>query len=134
MDDARPVQYGRRKLGKEAYEKQQEKNQLGSRQATIYGRRKAPQRRPEGEVPKVVTTLEDKENPFVDAKGGRVPVKVMRELIAKDPMLLDLALETELSHAEKPRKSAVEALRELEGVRPGGPRESVNKLLDKMGG
>jgi hypothetical protein len=121
MDEVK-TQYGPRKLGKKAWAELQAKAQLRSRQATVYGDRKMGRRRGTGE----------KKNPFLDELGGRVSITTLEELVTEDPILLDIALETELSHLDRPRKGAIAVLRAAEGVRPGGPRQSVITLLDQL--
>jgi hypothetical protein len=74
----------------------------------------------------------EKKNPFLDELGGRVSITTLEELVTEDPILLDIALETELSHLDRPRKGAIAVLRAAEGVRPGGPRQSVITLLDQL--
>ena len=130
MADARPVQYGKRKLGPKKWAEQQAKNKLSTREGTVYGKRKkgmiAPSAAPV--APKDV----DAPNPFLQKSGSRVSVQRLEEILEGDAKLLDLAIETELSHPDKPRKSAVEVLTDFEAVRAGGPRESVTKLLSKL--
>lgn len=130
MDEAKTM-YGRRKLGEKVYAEQQAKKPLKSRQGTVYGKRKAPQ----APVPMPAATTPARrardENPFLLPTGARVSVPKLGELI-EDPDLLDLAIETELSHPDKPRKGAIEALRDAENGRDGGPRASVTRLLDQL--
>jgi hypothetical protein len=130
MADARKVQYGVRKLGKKAWLEQQAKNKVSTREATVYGKRKG------GRVPVPVAAPvreanDEPRNPFVQGKG-RVSIVRLGEILEKEPNLLDLAIETEVSHPDGQRKGALELLAEIEGKRPGGPRESVTKLLAKL--
>lgn len=139
MQEAVRNQYGPRKIGEREFAKQQAQKSLMARQATIYGKRKGG-----GGAPKpIALTHSDPErprseanqpekSPFLKENGDRVTLGAMEMLLEKDPSLLDLAIEAEFSHKDEPRKGGVEILLRLEGQRPGGPRESVTKLLGQV--
>jgi hypothetical protein len=133
MDEAKTM-YGPKKLGRAKWEEQQGTMKARNREGTVYGKRKVPPTKaatavPPGAPPRVNG---DEKNPFLNDQGGRVSVAKLEELISEDPTLLDLALETELSHPDKPRKGAIDTLRRLEGTRGSGPRGSVMKLLEQL--
>jgi len=127
------VRYGPRKLGQEAFERQQAAKPFEHRQATVYGARK-------GNVPKLVLEGDAEPqkadqgdgNPFLTAAGAPVPLGTLESLLEASPELLDVAVETEVGTG-KPRVGAVELLTKLENARPDGARESVLNLLTKLG-
>jgi len=138
MEDSKPNAYGKRKLGAKKWAEEEERRELKSRQATVYGNRKRGGKRPPGTATDVVTRDDQGNagdpgslNPFVRKGGDRVTIAQMAEALEADPGQLDVAIETELSHPDKPRKGAVDLLLKIENARREGAREAVVKLLTK---
>lgn len=131
---------GPRKIGDKAFQERQAKRALRSRSNTVYGSRKGDPsgKGSAGEIPlrhdrQEFDAGDPDENPFLKANGDRVSIGALELLLEKDPGLLDVAIETEVSHADSPRKGAIEVLTSMEDGRAGGPRDSVVELLGKLG-
>lgn len=130
-DDAQESKtlYGPRKLGDEAFAKQEEEQTRSHRDATVYGSRKgdqpaAPAKQEEGASSPL--------NPF-EATGdedssGYVTLSELEAVLAKRPQLLDAAIEAEFRDG-KPRKGAITLFLDLEQQRKGGPRDEVIERL-----
>lgn len=144
--NARKTQYGARKLGRAKWEEQQAANKLSHRASTVYGGRKTGAKRApssadvvehEGhEGPQNETAAprqpdaRGETNPFLTGAGDRITIGQLEEVLIENPGLLDVAIEAELAHEDRPRKGALELLKKLEGTRASGPREGVINLID----
>lgn len=139
--------YGPRKIGQEAFEKQQAEKVMASREATVYGPRKGnptadletesePESEPETE-PEVETdsTETEPEVELADAadsdESGYVTIDELTSALAGDPSLLDTAIEAEFGRDDGPRKGAARVLLETELEREDGPREEVVARLEE---
>jgi hypothetical protein len=140
VQDAKKVQYGKRKLGQAAWEEQQAKNKVSHRPSTAYGPRKAGAKRSPSSADTTVreqqptTAAADargETNPFLTGAGDRITISQLGVVLEEQPGLLDVAIEAELAHKDKPRKGALELLKKLENTRATGPREGVVKLIDR---
>ena len=141
VQDAKKNQYGPRKLGKAAFAEQQAKNKLSHRPSTAYGSRKTGAKRAPSSADPVTTATErttppqpdatGETNPFLTGSGDRITIGQLGTVLEEQPGLLDVAIEAELAHKDKPRKGALELLKRLEGTRGSGPREGVINLIDR---
>lgn len=128
--DAQATQYGPRKLGKEAYAAQQERQKRTSRDGTtVYGSRKAGAKRPEYHELKKEKELEE--------KGGAIAwdelsIGKLEATLEAQPGLLDVATEAELERTGGARKGAAEVLLRFEKERPGGQRETMVNVLTQI--
>lgn len=130
MNDAVKSRYGPRKLGQKAFEEQQSKQKMTSRDGTtVFGKRKAGSARPEFHERKAAAEVEKKGEA---TEWGKLSIKDLDARLTAEPGLLDIASVAELERAE-PRKGAAEILLRFEKERPGGAREQMVKLLGQVG-
>lgn len=130
--------YGPRKIGQKAWKEQQAEQKFSNRGATVYGTRKGgggragdPQHVATADDDQGATGVTQSGNPFLGDDDQIVTISTMKEVLEANPELLDLAIETEVEQ-EEPRVGAIGHLKKLEGERPGGPREGLMQLLERM--
>lgn len=113
--------YGPRKLGDEAFAKQEEEQTRSHREATVYGSRK-------GDPEPVAPAKPDPDNPFEaigdEDSSGYVTLSELSQVLSKRPQLLDAAIEAEYRNGS-PRKGAITLFLDIEQQRKGGPRDEV---------
>lgn len=121
--------YGPRKIGAEAFAKQQAEQKLSTRANTVYGSKKGDP------APTAPATPADPPKPPAGPRAGDKDAKpasleALEKSLTRRPALLDAAIAAELKTA-KPRKGALELFVKVEKSRKGGPRAEVLAQLEQ---